>query len=136
MTEHYRDFDDCANAKASASERFMPTGVNRQGLTITEPFRNVVGIGIGPKLKGPDRKEVAPHAVRFFVESKIGKKDKIPPGHFLPAQIENLPTDVIETGRLRAGGSRGLLQENHLIKPGTSCGVRFGRCGDGVTGTV
>jgi hypothetical protein len=103
-------------------------------MKVTDPQRNVVGIGLAAKLKGG--REVAPEAVRFYVDHKIPGKSEIPQDHLLPETIDGLPTDVIEVGRIRCGAAAAAASLPHIIQPGTSCGVKFGRCGDGATGTV
>lgn len=131
------------SAKAAACERYLRRVV-RPGLKLTEPHRNVVGIGIGPKMRGG--RQVAAESVRFYVERKFARDSDVPPDHLLPKTIGQLPTDVVEIGQMRSSGaavtSTGTSTaspcppEPHVIQPGTSCGVRFGRVGDGATGTV
>jgi hypothetical protein len=126
----------CQKAKAEACERYLvrtPTS----GLQNTDPHRQVVGIGIGPKVS---RKEgvVAPEAVRIYVESKIEPASTIPLDHLIRPEIQDVPTDVVEVGRFRCSGFPRATAETQrqVIQPGTSCGVKFGRCGDGSTGTI
>jgi hypothetical protein len=91
----------------------------------------VVGLGIGPKIKGGEKMKEVPEAIRFYVERKINVKSDIMPQHLLPENVGGIPTDVIETGRFRKCGG-----QSTPIQPGLSCGVRFGSAGDSVNGTI
>lgn len=132
--------DDRRKAKADACARFLLREV-RAGLKVTEPHRNVVGIGIAPKLKGG--KLTAEAAIRFYVERKFARESDVPPDHMLPKTIHAMPTDVVEIGQMRTASAPAMAMSmpargpaTHVIQPGTSCGVRFGRAGDGATGTI
>jgi hypothetical protein len=111
------------------------------GMKVTDPARNVVGVGLGPKVK---EGKAGPSSVRFYVDQKIRRISEIPPEHRLPGVLEGVPTDVLAIGRPRCGAeshshsdqSHPRSAKPHVVRPGTSCGARFGRCGDGVTGTV
>jgi hypothetical protein len=97
----------------------------------TAPRHNVTGLGIGPKLK--DGAETGEECVRFYVERKIPKA-ALRADHMLPAQINGVVTDVIETGRFHAGAPAGAaavalpgpvrtkLRPTH---PGCSVGFQF-----------
>jgi hypothetical protein len=90
-------------AKAAAVERFLGTGKTFTGLTAlaasTKPAHNVVGIGIGPRLKGG--KLSTQKVIRFYVERKVAETS-MPREFVIPKAIKGVPTDVIETGRFTA----------------------------------
>jgi hypothetical protein len=95
-----------------------------------DPELNVVGVGVGHKtVEGAATGELS---VRFYVDRKL------PPGvltrsQLLPAAIDGIPTDVVQTGRFHrhpgavvapaaANPNRQKLRPAH---PGLSCGFRF-----------
>lgn len=128
--------DQRRKAKAAACEQFLTHTVSA-GLPVTEPRRNVVGVGIAPKMKGG--KALPETAVCFYVERKVANESEVPQHHRLPKMVDAMPTDVVEIGQLRTAASApapAMHPHPHVVQPGTSCGVRFGRAGDGATGTV
>ena len=90
----------------------------------TRPQDNVVGIGVGSKLSGgrPSREP----AVRFYVERKV-PVEAIPPRCRLPEAIDDIPTDVIETGRFNLQPARAPItrRRRRPAQPGGSVGFRF-----------
>jgi hypothetical protein len=65
----------------------------------TSRSTNVVGVGIGPKIrKGKQTKTMS---IRFYVEKKVPLK-AVPKSDLLPTKVNGVPTDVVETGRLYA----------------------------------
>ena len=60
----------------------------------------VTGVDIGPKIV--DGKETGDLAIRVFVDTK----QDVPAGQQIPAQIQGVPTDVIER-RYRLHGAHG-----------------------------
>lgn len=146
MIAHTDASGECRKAKKEACKKYLARAAGPD-MKITEPHRNVLGIGIGPKLKevGGKEAEVAPEAVRFYVERKLREVSE---DHLLPRHVGGVPTDVIEVGRLRCSASTTRsIDSDHsdhstdstdstVIRPGTSCGVKFGHCGDGATGTI
>ncbi len=91
------------SAKLAAIEGFLGTGEEFDGLTAlaasTRPKHNVVGVGIGPKLKGG--KLTKQRSIRFYVERKLAAPS-ILQEFLIPREIRGVPTDVIETGRFYA----------------------------------
>ena len=95
--------DKVAKAKRMAVSRFLSAAAPRAELTAlaasTAHRHNVVGVGVGPKIRAG--KETRRASVRFYVEKKVPLK-AIPKAQRLPKQINGVPTDVVETGRLYA----------------------------------
>lgn len=85
------------------------------------PQHNVVGVGVGKKIvKG---RATAHNCVRIYVEKKLPKA-AIPAEFMLPAKLNNVPVDVIETGVFRAFASK--PKEQQLIRPARpGCSVGF-----------
>jgi hypothetical protein len=87
-------------AKAAAVERFLGSGKTFTGLTAfaasTRPEHNVVGIGIGHRIKAG--KPSTQKCIRFYVERKV-PEGSMPREFVIPKAIRGVPTDVIETGR-------------------------------------
>lgn len=83
--------------------------------------KNIVGIGIGPKFVGNSIE--SQEAVKIYVRIKIPKTD-LSEQEIIPSEFEDLPTDVIEIGDVKAFPtlSRNRLKKN---RP-TSCGVSVG----------
>jgi len=87
----------------------------------TKRHENVVGVGIGPKVK--NGKLTTTVSIRFYVEKKIATK-AVPTSVRLPASIEGVPTDVIETGRLFAQAPPIAQQRLRPAKGGCSVGFQ------------
>lgn len=90
----------------------------------SSPEENVVGIGLGQKLvKG---KATSAMAVRIYVRRKL-PNDAVATRHALPSKIDNVPTDVVEVGRLRAQPARipKERQRARPARPGCSIGFAF-----------
>jgi hypothetical protein len=97
----------------------------------TKPQQIVTGIGRGPKIV--DGAETGEECLRFYVERKL-PKESIPSNNLLPEVYQGVATDVIETGRFRAGAGgvaavvalpgpiRTRLRPTH---PGCSVGFQF-----------
>jgi hypothetical protein len=90
-------------AKSAAVERYLKTAQPRPTFSASvasvRPEHNVVGVGLGSKLI--EGRSTGTVCVRFYVERKIAK-DAIPPTLLLPENINEVETDVIESGRFRA----------------------------------
>lgn len=136
--------DDRHKAKAHACDQFLRRKPTTR-MASTDPRRNVLGVGIGAKANRKGER-FEREAIRFYVEKKVEPETDIPTEHVLPKELGGFKTDVVEVGRFRRGAMPvhdpgthdpgNHLLDAHTIRPGTSCGVRFGRCGDGATGTV
>ncbi len=63
------------------------------------PAHNIVGVGIGPKIR--EGKATEKPSIRFYVERKLAKS-VVSKEDLLPREIDGVPTDVVETGRLFA----------------------------------
>lgn len=61
---------------------------------------DVVGVGIGPKVRGG--KTLAQLSVKVFVRSKL-PREAVDPRALVPPEIEGVPTDVEEVGTPQAG---------------------------------
>src|SRR5215469_3056542 len=89
----------------------------------SNPSQNVVGIGIGHKIKSG--KSTGRHSIRFYLVRKLPVR-AIPKEFMLPARIGKVPTDVIETGTFRAFGSANSEQARiRPAQPGCSIGFQF-----------
>jgi hypothetical protein len=90
-------------AKTAAAAQFLTTAKPAPKFAAlaasTKRRHNVVGVGVGPKIK--NGKTTQTLAVRFYVERKIDLK-AIPQADRIPSSINGVPTDVIESGRLFA----------------------------------
>lgn len=138
-------------AKQAAVERYLKSSQARPRIAAVavsiRPEHNVVGIGTGFKYK-EGRPQDKP-SVRFYVERKY-PRELIPPEFRLPETINDaVLTDVIETGRLRAFWSGGVVPRrapdptNRMrpAQPGCSIGSQFsgselGRLTAGTFGAV
>src|SRR5207237_9339155 len=102
-----------------------PRDVGGRGVVVrTHADQNVVGIGIGRKIKrGPAMRA---HSVRIYVERKIPKA-AVPDRLLLPERIGGVMADVIETGRLRAFLPAPPRGQKRLrpAQPGCSIGFQF-----------
>src|SRR4051794_15300202 len=70
----------------------------------TVPQQIVTGIGRGPKIS--NGVETGEDCLRFYVERKV-PKTSLPATNLLPSVYQGVATDVIETGRFRAGSPGG-----------------------------
>ena len=68
-----------------------------QFLASTDPRHNLVGVGIGPKVRGGV--ETRTLAVRFYVVRKLDES-MLPSNYRFPARIDGVPADVIEVGHI------------------------------------
>ena len=113
------------SAKKTAVAEFLSKaapGPEFAALTASTSHReNIVGVGIGPKVT--DGRLTKRLSIRFYVERKVArgavrKKD------MLPAKIEGVPTDVIETGRFYAFVTPIAQQRLRPTRGGCSCGFQ------------
>ena len=97
----------------------------------TRPELNVVGVGVGNKTAGGKVSDEL--SVRFFVERKL-PLSVLNKAHVLPATIDGIATDVVETGRFQrlptaAGLAPSVANPNRAkvrpAQPGVSCGFKF-----------
>jgi hypothetical protein len=88
----------------------------------TKPQHNVVGVGVGPKVKAGKR--TTRLCVRFYVERKI-PEGAIPDAFLLPKKIRGVPTDVIESGRFYAFATPIAQTRLRPAKGGCSVGFKF-----------
>jgi hypothetical protein len=82
--------------------------------------RGVVGVGVGEKWV--DGKPIDQPAILVFVEKKRTKRgvaQKFSVADLVPEEIDGVPTDVIEVGKIV---KQGFTQRVRPIKPGFSCG--------------
>ena len=103
---------------AAASIGGAPTG----GIP-SAPTKNIIGIGIGTKIAS-GRLITGEVAVRIYVRAKI-PRTKLPTGHTVPDNFNNLPTDVVEVGDVVAYQPLQTWQWFSYNRP-TSCGVSIG----------
>ena len=112
-------------AKKTAVAQFLSKaapGPEFAALTASTSHReNIVGVGIGPKVT--DGRLTKRLSIRFYVERKVArgavrKKD------MLPAKIEGVPTDVIETGRFYAFATPIAQKRLRPTRGGCSCGFQ------------
>lgn len=80
---------------------------------------NVVATGIGYKIK--DKKKTSDLSIVCSVTKKLLESD-LSPKDLVPSNIDNIPTDVVETGRIRALVSR--TGRNRPAPGGVSIGHR------------
>jgi hypothetical protein len=103
----------------------------------THPEHNVVGVGIGRKIKRG--RAMRTQCVRFYVDRKVPRAS-LPQNLLLPERIDGVVTDVIETGRFRAflPGKPTGQKRLRPARPGCSIGFRFPdeRAGDLMAGTL
>ena len=85
--------------------------------------KNVIGIGIGPKIVGNSIE--AQESVRIYVRVKI-PRNELAPTDVVPANFGNLPTDVIEIGDVTAFPVTKTWDRQKKNRPTTSCGVSVG----------
>src|SRR5947209_4852628 len=91
-------------AKQAAAAEFLsaaaPSAAIHMLAISTKPQQIVTGVGRGPKIE--NGVEAGEECLRFYVERKL-PKEAIPLGNLLPEVYQGVPTDVIESGRFRAG---------------------------------
>jgi hypothetical protein len=118
--------DNLRAAKESAVAQFLskePAGPIMAFAAHSNPKNNVVGVGIGRKIK--NGKATARHSVRFYVKRKLDVKS-IDKRFLLPKKIGNVPTDVIETGEFRPFGDPSAERAyKRPAQPGCSVGFQF-----------
>lgn len=85
--------------------------------------KNVIGIGIGPKII--DNSIEAEEAVRIYVRVKIPRTE-LATHDVIPPSFGNLPTDVIEIGDVTAFPITRTWDRQKKNRPKTSCGVSVG----------
>ena len=126
--------DKMAQAKQQAVSRFLPVAAPPLEFTAlavaTARRHNVVGVGVGPKIKKGRATRTA--SVRFYVEKKVPLK-AIPKAQWLPTKINGVPTDVVETGRLYAQ----VPSAQQRLRPAKGgCSVGFQASGFVMAGTL
>jgi hypothetical protein len=121
-------------AKETAVADFLSAkapGPEFAALTAATAHRqNVVGVGVGTKLK--DGKVTNTPAIRFYVERKV-PKTAVPKSDLLPSKIDGVPTDVVETGRFFAQAVPTAQRRHRPAKGG--CSVGFQATGFVMAGT-
>lgn len=86
---------------------------------------NIIGMGAGEKLKGG--KATTEHAVRVYVARKL-PLERLSPDERIPTEVDGIPTDVVETGVMRA------CSATDKFRPAPA-GVSVGHVGGGA-GTI
>jgi hypothetical protein len=113
------------SAKKTAVAEYLSKsapGPEFAALTASTAHReNIVGVGIGPKVT--DGRLTKRLSIRFYVERKVAK-GAVPKKDMLPAKIDGVPTDVIETGRFFAFATPIAQQRRRPSKCGCSCGFQ------------
>src|SRR5690349_14955994 len=94
------DLSRLLQAKAIAVARFLsrrePVADLSEYIISSKPQHNVVGIGIGSKITKGIESNIS--CLRFYVDHKLPRQI-VPEEFLLPSDIEDVVTDVIETGR-------------------------------------
>jgi S1-C subfamily serine protease len=121
------------SAKRAAVEQLLvgtQTARQTSWVVRTHPDRNVVGIGVGRKIKRG--RSTRTHCVRIYVERKI-PRHLVHPDHLLPEGVEGVVTDVVETGRFQAFLPRVPATQRRVrpARPGCSIGFQFPNAGAG-----
>lgn len=100
-----------------------------------DPRHNVMGVGIGPKMR--DGKPTGDLSVHVYVEYKI-ERAALPKDMLLPTQVESVPVDVIESGRFASQLIPIQRQRLRPARPGCSVGFESagGRVNAGTFGAV
>ncbi len=132
---------ELTSAKYAIVEQLLngarPVRSHSTSVVRTHPDHNVVGVGIGQKIKRGRLTHV--HCVRIYVERKI-PGHLIRPDHMLPKDIGGVVTDVIEVGRFRAFLPHLLAGQKRLrpARPGCSIGFQFpdAQAGELMAGTL
>jgi hypothetical protein len=124
-------------AKEAAVQNFLPTtapAAEFAALTAsTAPEQNIVGVGIGRKLKKGKATDTI--AIRFYVERKV-PKSAVPKADVVPASIGGVPTDIIETGRLFAQQGTTPIARTRLRPAKGGCSIGFEGDGFVMAGTL
>lgn len=120
------------DAKQQAVDRILmaPRRVQRRvpNAISVHPHDNVVGVGVGSKMvKG---RITSRPCVRFYVVRKLDKR-LVSPENILPAQINDVETDVVETGKFRAQAPVA-RQRRRPAQPGCSLGFGLPAPNDGL----
>jgi hypothetical protein len=127
-------------AKSSAVRTFLAARAPARRPVVAmvasgRPEENVVGVGLGRKLvKG---RLTARQSVRFYVKRKLGLK-ALADWMVLPRFVDGIPTDVIETGPLRAlpaaraapAASRTPIERRRMRPARPGCSVGFELTGE------
>jgi hypothetical protein len=102
---------------------------------LLRPHGNIVGIGIGKKVK--DGKETGEDCLRFYVISKIKDTGTLPGKDVLPGDVPVL-TDVIEVGRFGRSGHPPKPTPSTLPRPGARIRVKTNapNVNEGARGTI
>jgi len=112
-------------AKKTAVAEFLSKaapGPEFTALTASTSHRdNIVGVGIGPKVT--DGRLTKRLSIRFYVERKVAK-GAVPKKDMLPAKIDGVPTDVVETGRFYALAPPIAQRRLRPTRGGCSCGFQ------------
>lgn len=133
---------DLTAAKRAAVEQLLAAGAGLQPrhhawAVRTHPDHNVVGIGIGRKIKRG--KSTRTYCIRVYVERKISPH-LIQPDHLIPEDVGGVATDVIEAGRFRALLPRLPASQKRMrpARPGGSIGFQFpdAQAGELMAGTL
>jgi hypothetical protein len=126
--------DSVVAAKATAVEALLPKAAPRAEFAAlaasTAPEQNVVGIGVGRKIK--DGRVTSAVAIHVYVERKVPKK-AVPKADAIPAMIDGVPTDVIETGRFFAQATP--IARTRLRPAKGGCSIGFKGVGFVMAGT-
>lgn len=85
--------------------------------------KNVIGIGIGPKIVGNSIE--AQEAVRVYVRVKV-PRNELEANEIVPQSFGSLPTDVIEVGDVTAFPITKTWDRQKKNRPTTSCGISVG----------
>ncbi len=113
------------SAKKTAVAQFLSKaapGPEFAALTASTSRReNIVGVGIGPKVT--DGRLTKRLSIRFYVERKVAK-GAVPKKDMLPAKIDGVPTDVIESGRFYAFATPIAQKRLRPTRGGCSCGFQ------------
>lgn len=113
------------SAKKTAVAQFLSKaapGPEFAALTASTSRReNIVGVGIGPKVT--DGRLTKRLSIRFYVERKVAK-GAVPKKDMLPAKIDGVPTDVIESGRFYAFAPPIAQKRLRPTRGGCSCGFQ------------
>lgn len=125
MNEIHPDF---LVAKSSLAARFMlvpaAMAANMMGGATTRRAPhdpNIIGVAIGEK--NGEESGTGVQSVRMFVKKKL-PKSKLTKTQIIPAEIEGLPVDVVQTGTFRA--QTGVVNPKIRLRPAPAgCSVGF-----------
>ena len=99
------------------SDEFIVKQTHEESLSKKQ---NVNGVGVG--VKWVDGKPTDQAAIIIFVEKKLNKKGiirKYSSEELIPDEIDGIPTDVIEVGKIQKQNFKARVRP---VKPGYSCG--------------